>query len=43
MYDLGHQSQKTLRGWLTTRLRHFRKDSTNREAEKVEARKYLEY
>lgn len=41
--DLGHQSQKTLHGWLTTRQRHCRKDSTKREAEKVEARRYLEY
>lgn len=43
VYDLGHQSQKTLCGWLTARQRYFRKDSTKREAEKVEARRYLEY
>lgn len=42
VYDLGHQSQKTLRGWLTAR-QYFRKDSTKREAEKVETRRYLEY
>lgn len=43
VHDLGHQSQKILHGWLTTRQQHFRKDSTKREAEKAEARRYLEY
>lgn len=43
VHDLGHQSQKTLHGWLTTWQRHCRKDSTKCEAEKVEARRYLEY